>query len=272
MKPTPSKQLRQSNSVTSILSNAGKASFQQLLGEGQVQGQGQGKKFTYAQNNVSLSSSQPLPGRSTTTHHNKNHHVVSSSSSSSTTAHKSVTTSEKLEDMPRRKRLLVMALQIPQVDNLLRDIAYSRYLLACQRKFTLWKIFTIEKRREEEVLHMIKQMMATTIQKIIRGKLSKNRVQRIRKKREEFQNQRYQYHLQLFQRIIRQYCWKIQWNSQIVKEYESISLDYAARTIQRCFRGYLGRGQVILIERKKLLKYLRQWSHGLTNHLYHLTG
>lgn len=46
----------------------------------------------------------------------------------------------------------------------------------------------------------------------------------------------------------------------------------AAVLIQRVFRGFLGRAIVKNIERRKLLKFLRNWSHGKTGNLFHISG
>ena len=81
-----------------------------------------------------------------------------------------------------------MALQIPQVDNLFTNIAYDKKLSACRRRFDHWKEYSNRKRREHEILAMIKDMMAITIQKIIRGKVSRNRVKRMRHKIQQEQS------------------------------------------------------------------------------------
>lgn len=228
---TPSKLKHSQSAAGTALSSAGKASL------------------------ISFSLSQSILSGKRNDHHHNNFDVRL----------------ENVDEMPRAQRLLVMALQIPQVDNLFKNIAYGRRLSACSRSFNQWKAYSDQKRREEEVLLMIKHMMTVTIQKVVRGKLSRNRVSKIRETMRQEQSIKYNKNLHLFQRIVRRYQWHLQ--LAILKtEQKSISLDYSARTIQRYFRGYLGRGEVILLERKKLLKYLRQWSHGLTNHLYHLTG
>eukprot|EP01033_Poteriospumella_lacustris_P001271 gene1271-925_t len=45
----------------------------------------------------------------------------------------------------------------------------------------------------------------------------------------------------------------------------------AAMLIQRVFRGFLGRGIVLNIERRKLLRFLRNWSRGKTAHLFQIS-
>ncbi len=164
-----------------------------------------------------------------------------------------------------------MALQIPQVDNLLTSISVCKIYFACKRRFDIWKSKTEQKKKEDEVYFLIRLMMAITIQKVVRGMLGRRRVIRIKQRIAQEKNARFSKFAHLFHALARKYLWKKQFEI-VMNQQKSIRLEYAARTIQKYFRGYLGRGQIILIERKKLLKYLRQWSHGLTNHLYHLTG
>lgn len=171
----------------------------------------------------------------------------------------------------RKQRLLIVALQIPVVDNLLREIARQKVLRAQERRFNLWKEFTVKKRDIDNRLKSLRNASATKIQCLVRCFLSRRRValRRVERRvaREKRQNEA-AIRIQSFFRCILA-CKRVERMRRIYPEHLR---NQAAMLIQRVFRGFLGRGIVLNIERRKLLRFLRNWSRGKTAHLFQISG
>lgn len=171
----------------------------------------------------------------------------------------------------RTQRLLIVALQIPVVDNLLREIGRQKVLRAQERRFNVWKEFTAKKREIDNRLKALRNTSARTIQCLIRCFLSRRRVARRRVERHLAQEKRQNdaaIRIQSFFRYILA-CRRVERMRRIYPEHLR---NKAAALIQRIFRGFLGRGIVLNIERRKLLRFLRNWSRGKTAHLFQISG
>lgn len=171
----------------------------------------------------------------------------------------------------RKQRLLIVALQIPVVDNLLREIARQKVLRAQERRFNVWKEFTVKKREIDNRLKSLRNASAKTIQCLVRCFLSRRRVahRRVgrRMAREKQQNEAATRIQSFFRYILA--CKRVERMRRIYPEHLR---NKAAMLIQRVFRGFLGRGIVLNIERRKLLRFLRNWSRGKTAHLFQISG
>lgn len=138
-----------------------------------------------------------------------------------------------VSSLARTQRLLRAALQLPQVTVVLNHVVQKREHDALQRVLGVWKAFAARH----------KAFYASTA--VLRDHTGK---------------------VTVIQRVIRPYLTNVK---HILAPPTGPS--DAALVLQRVFRGYLGRGRVILIERQKLLRFLRSWSRGNTTHLYHIS-
>jgi hypothetical protein len=174
-------------------------------------------------------------------------------------------------DGNRKRRLLVIALQIPSVDNLLREIGRQKLLRAQERKWVIWKEFTVQHRCKEKALFEKKNRNITKIQCLVRCFLSRHRVQRRRLQFQlatELKRNNAALKIQSFF-----LCIVAKKRVQRMRRlYPDFIRDRSAILIQKVFRGFLGRAIVLNIERRKLLKFLRSWSRGKTGHLFHISG
>lgn len=174
-------------------------------------------------------------------------------------------------DGNRLQRLLVIALQIPLVDNLLTAIARNKQFHAKARKFAIWKSFMEERRAVEKVVYQKRHIASIIIQCRIRCFISRRKVQRRRLQTAIAKEERRQQAARTLQSFFRFIVAR-----KRVTKMRSLHPEYvrnkAAALIQRVFRGFQGRAIVLNIERRKLLRFLRNWSRGKTGNLFHISG
>lgn len=175
------------------------------------------------------------------------------------------------EDYDRKRRLLMVALQIPQVDNLLRAVAVSRRFHAIQRRFDIWKEFT----RQERIIFqawLSKRISAAIIlQSVVRMFIGNRRVikRRLRLYREaELRRKQAATSIQCLFRVMHA---KLR-VAKLRRLQPEVVANRSAALIQRVFRGMLGRALVLHMERRKLMKFLRKWSRGRSSNLFHISG
>lgn len=139
-----------------------------------------------------------------------------------------------IANLGRQQRLLRSALQSEKVLQAFDKITNSQHLDKTFKCFGKWKDF-MEGHRERSknaVVVNCSDGKAITIQRVIRKHLRR----------------------------------KADKPSLDVKEPGD-----AAVSIQRLYRGYMGRGISLLRERSKLLRFLRSWSRGHTENLFHIS-
>jgi hypothetical protein len=164
-----------------------------------------------------------------------------------------------------------VALQLPMVEALLHEVGASHCRHALQRAWCSWTTHTVRLRALADSHCSRRAAAVVQLQRLARGRLARQLVQRLRQARRDEQQARHNAVLISFQDLVR-HLQQRRRREQVLSIFASANRASAAMIIQRYYRGYMGRGEIVLLERKKLLKYLRKWSHGLTNKLYHLTG
>lgn len=173
--------------------------------------------------------------------------------------------------MTRTRRLLTIALQLPQIENLCRKLYVKRKFELVQWFFKRWSLETELWRKD--LLHrtQLRASSSIAIQKLIRGFLGRKRFHRLQQLKDEQLIRDEQNALLKLQNDIRMKLLR----EQAMVEFEELlkkKQKKSAVIIQKAFRGYLLRGELILHERKKLLHQLRSWAHGITNNLYSNRG
>ena len=178
---------------------------------------------------------------------------------------------DTLLSMDRTQRLLTMALAMPQVQLLFKKITKRKVVMCLNEKFLQWKQEAVLYREEKIRRITLRNKSAVVIQCCIRKFLAKRKV--LKKRQEKFQREA---------KRKNESCIKIQCmvrrklaRSKVKRVREmrfKQSKDRCALLIQRVFRGYLGRGRVILLHRNKLIRQIRSWANGVSHNLLHVTG
>lgn len=176
-------------------------------------------------------------------------------------------------NLPRSIRLKVVALQMPQVQKFLRKFSNKINSQQLYYKFQRWLSVYSAWRVQKEQLMLQRYTAAVPIQRIVRGFNGRHRFKRclLQKQQQVVVEERRRwsmYQLQCFARlcILRHRASKALAIKRINKHGR------AATAIQRTFRGFYSRGMTVELEKKKLIKQLRKWSHGISNHLVNMKG
>jgi hypothetical protein len=137
--------------------------------------------------------------------------------------------------LARIQRLLRRALQRPEIQQLFDKLRKRRARYALKHAISIWKGYTQSHKEHHRNQVVIKDENGMT---------------------------------RIIQKVVRKYL-KEKSQSEIIKPSTQ---DQAAIIIQKLYRGYVGRGEVILRERQKLLRFIRMWSKGASAHLFHIDG
>jgi hypothetical protein len=176
-----------------------------------------------------------------------------------------------LLSMDRTSRLVTMALSMPQIQNLFRKLTKRKQVLCLHDKFEIWKYQTTAWTEEKRVKRHIQSLKAVIIQccarkYLARKKVNLKRIERIIKV-EKIRN----VSCTKIQCMIRKYFARRK--VALIREHRwKTNVSYCAVQIQKVFRGYLGRGIIILMHRQKLIRLLRNWANGITMNLLHISG
>jgi hypothetical protein len=176
-----------------------------------------------------------------------------------------------LLSMDRTSRLLTMALSMPQVQNLFRKITKRKQVLCLHDKFDIWKYQTIAWTEEKRIKKHIQSLKAVIIQCCARKYLARKKTNLKRTERMiKVEKVRIVSCIKM-QCMIRKYFARRK--VALVREHKrKTNVNYCALRIQKVFRGYLGRGIIILMHRQKLIRLLRNWANGITMNLLHISG
>jgi hypothetical protein len=174
----------------------------------------------------------------------------------------------------RKQRLLVIALQLPQIDNLFRKTSQRKHQQILRDRFQVWKEYLDRiKRIPVAVIEKRKVFSAVLIQSVVRMYVERRRILKVKiqiqaqyQAKRQLQNEK----ATKLQCLIRRFlAVKRVFRLKQAKELKRLN---AIITIQRVFRGMLGRGIILLIEKRKLLKFIRTWSKGVSQNLFHISG
>jgi shikimate kinase len=180
-------------------------------------------------------------------------------------------TVDKLLSLSRNQRLLTLALQMPQVQSLFRKISSKKIYNCFFDHFAYWKLLGAAYHEQKQRNVILKTNAAVVIQCLIRRFLARVRVRNQRKYLESKLKQVKIRAVIRIQCMIRRKIARTRvFNMKIKKKKNSI--EESVTTIQRVFRGYLGRGKVILLNRNKLIKQIRSWSNGVSSNILHIPG
>lgn len=176
-------------------------------------------------------------------------------------------------NLPRSIRLKVVALQMPQMQKFLKKFSSKINTLQIRYKFHRW--LSVYKEWKDQCLKLkaVHDKAATPIQRIIRGFNGRKRFARLWKLRQESmiveEKRRWSmYQIQCFARL----CVLKRRAAQRLIEKKADKRGKAATLIQKMFRGFFSRGTTVDLEKRKLIKQLRKWSHGISNHLVNMKG
>lgn len=176
-------------------------------------------------------------------------------------------------NVSRSVRLKYVALQMPQMKAFLHKFSKKFSYAKMHHKFRQWvKVYRYL--QEQYLARMAVLTNAITpVQAIVRGFNGRNKFRRHkdsyqRAKAEEIRKRWSVYQIQCFAR-----WWLVR---QKVARRLRLRLanchGKAAVLIQKRFRGFLSRALTVELEKQKLLRHLRQWSHGISNHLVNMKG
>ena len=174
--------------------------------------------------------------------------------------------------LPRARRLLLTALQLPLIDRLLREIAHAHERSARARALSRWRAFSQAETARLRVLRAQRETHSVCIQRVVRGFLARRRVHRLRRERDSERTRQHSHTCTLFLALV-QRTQRHALRERLLRAHAALKQDRAVRTIQRAVRGFLGRGKALLREMHRLRTHLQQqWSHnGLLHHLLRLT-
>ncbi len=176
-------------------------------------------------------------------------------------------------NVSRGVRLKYVALQMPQMKAFLLKFSRKFNHVQTQHKFRQW-VHVYRYLQEKFAARMKALTIAITpIQAIVRGFNGRNKFRRhkdcyLRDKAEEVRKRWSIYQIQCFARL-----WIVR--NKVARRLRmrlNNRHDKAAILIQKSFRGFLSRALTVEIEKQKLLRHLRQWSHGISNHLVNMKG
>ena len=173
--------------------------------------------------------------------------------------------------LSRTRRLLTIALQMPQIAALCKKLYNKQIIEALERYFRRWVQDTKTEHGEKARKHLRMIKASLDIHRMARGFLGRRKVGRIRDQIEEVRKQKELEELVRAQTELKKKLHQERYAVQLAEQLKR-KQQKSAIAIQRVFRGYLHRGEVILEQRKKLLQQLRMWARGLTNNLYSNRG
>jgi hypothetical protein len=180
-------------------------------------------------------------------------------------------TVDKLLSLSRNQRLLTLALQMPQVQSLFRKVSSKKRYNCLFDHYTYWKHLGAAYHEQKERIRIQRAKAAVVIQCLLRKFLARVRVRNRRKYLENKQKQAKARSAIQIQCLIRKKLAGFR-VSNLKSNKKKKSVEESAVTIQRVFRGYLGRGTVILLNRNKLIKQIRSWSNGVSSNILHISG
>lgn len=176
-------------------------------------------------------------------------------------------------NLPRSIRLKVVALQMPQMQKFLKKFSTKINTQQMYYKFNRW--LSVYKDWKRQQLHTVqaRHEAAVPIQRIVRGFNGRNKFKRCWQQKlqsivVEEKRKWSMYQLQCFARlcVLKHRAAK----SLVIKRANKRGK--AATLIQKTFRGFFSRGMTVEVEKRKLIKQLRKWSHGVSNHLINMKG
>lgn len=174
-------------------------------------------------------------------------------------------------NVSRGVRLKFVALQMPLMLRFLRKFSTKFNKIQLTLKFGRWKnSYFVWKQKYLAVLHRHTKA-AIPIQSIIRGFNSRRRVIKLRSEVTEEVEQKKRWSMYQMQCFARMWVLK----HRALKRSSARSMlkqNMAAIMVQKTFRGWLSRVRVIELEKLKLLRQLRKWSHGVSHHLVNMKG
>ncbi|KAJ1443737.1 hypothetical protein B484DRAFT_287679 [Ochromonadaceae sp. CCMP2298] len=174
------------------------------------------------------------------------------------------------EGLSLRIRHSVIALQLPPVQRFLRLYTAKITRRLTRFKFDQWLFAVCNLRAIDEMLLHQHTNAAVVVQRRARGLAGRARAAVIREGRGgkvEHKMYRAARIIQVMLRLRRMARIRKMVASGILIERLSASI-----VIQKTFRGYLSRGLTIALEKLKLIKQLRKWSHGVSNRLLNLNA
>lgn len=176
-------------------------------------------------------------------------------------------------NVSRGVRLKYVALQMPQMKIFLQKFSNKFNHVQMNHKFRQWvKVYRYLQEQYRARMKVLTEAI-TPIQSIVRGFNGRNKFRRHKDrcqtvKAEEIRKRWSVYQIQCFAR-----WWMVR---QKVARRLRLRLENrhgkAAVLIQKSFRGFLSRGRTVELEKQKLLRHLRKWSHGISNHLVNMKG
>lgn len=176
-------------------------------------------------------------------------------------------------DVSRSVRLKFVALQMPQIKIFLRKFTNKFNTEQMRHKFRRW--IEVYRHLQKEYLARLKVQTDAVIpiQSIVRGFNGRNKFRRcwrqhLHRKAEEARRHWSILQLQCFARL-----WMLK--GRVAKRLRARLENRhgrAAGLIQKTVRGFLSRGHTVELEKQKVLRHLRKWSHGISNHLVNMKG
>jgi len=176
-------------------------------------------------------------------------------------------------DVSRGVRLKFVALQMPQMKIFLRKFTNIFNTEQMRHKFRRWVVEYRHLQREYLARLKVLTDAVTPIQSIVRGFNGRNKFRRcleqhLQSKSEEARRRWSVLQLQCYARL-----WMLK--GRVAKRLRARLENRhgrAAGLIQKIFRGFLSRGLTVELEKQKVLRHLRKWSHGISNHLVNMKG
>jgi hypothetical protein len=176
-------------------------------------------------------------------------------------------------NLSRGMKLKVIALQMPQVQVFLKKFSSKVNISLLRLKFDRWLQFNKAARDQFFKILKRKNEAATSIQRIMRGILGIRLFVRLKRAREievaiEAKKRVSMYVIQCFVMVLVRKRRAL----KLARLYQTERRKYYAKMIQKAIRGFLSRGHTIALEKLKLIRQLRKWSHGVSSHLLNMKG
>jgi hypothetical protein len=109
------------------------------------------------------------------------------------------------------------------------------------------------------------------IQAAVRGFNGRRRFNRIQSSRIEAFEKKKQWSMYQIQLFVKLWLRRFRAQRHIGARREMLR-NLSAILIQKVFRGFLSKAHTVELEKLKLIRQLRKWSHGISNHLVNMKG
>jgi hypothetical protein len=174
-------------------------------------------------------------------------------------------------NVSRGVRLKFVALQMPVMVRFLRKFTAKFAQIQLAHKFRRWKDnYNIWKIQHLEELQK-QTVAAIPIQAIIRGYNGRKRVSRMNSAAIEAVEEKRRWSMYQIQCFVK--LWQTKFRAMRKAGVRMLlRQNMAATMIQKIFRGFLSKAHTVEVERLKLLRQLRKWSHGISNNLVNMKG